>query len=38
MNLNLNLRTKLMAILILALVTMLTFSGVVAAAGMGWSG
>ena len=33
-----NLKTKLMAILVLALLAMLTFSAVVAAAGMGWSG
>jgi hypothetical protein len=34
-----NLKTKLMAILLLALLAILTFSAVVyAAAGMGWSG
>jgi hypothetical protein len=33
-----NLKTKLVAILVLALLAMLTLSAVVAAAGMGWSG
>ena len=33
-----NLRTRLVTALVLALLVMLAFGGVVAAAGMGWSG